>query len=152
MPYLYRRALAQDAADCVTLRGQTRENALSVEQLRAIGVTVDSWRAGIEDESLLGHVCLHAGKLAGYCFGDAASGEILVLVVLPDHEGQGIGKRLLNAVVADFHHRGHTRLFLGCSSNPASRSHGFYRHQGWVSTGQVDALGDEVLELRIGAE
>ncbi len=96
MPYLYRRALAQDAADCVTLRGQTRENALSVEQLRAIGVTVDSWRAGIEDESLLGHVCLHAGKLAGYCFGDAASGEILVLVVMPDHEGQGIGKRLLN--------------------------------------------------------
>jgi GNAT superfamily N-acetyltransferase len=68
-------------------------------------------------------------------------------VVLPDHEGQGIGKRLLNAVVADFHHHGHTRLFLGCSSNPASRSHGFYRHLGWVATGQVDALGDEVLEL-----
>jgi GNAT superfamily N-acetyltransferase len=152
MPYRYRRALPQDAASCVAIRSKTRENALSVEQLRAIGVTVDSWRAGIEDESLLGHVCLHADALVGYCFGAVDSGEILVLVVMPDHEGQGIGRALLNRVVDDFRRRGRSRLFLGCSSNPASRSHGFYRHEGWTATGERDALGDEVLERFIDAE
>ncbi|MER2177626.1 MAG: GNAT family N-acetyltransferase, partial [Stenotrophomonas maltophilia] len=31
------------------------------------------------------------------------------------------------------------------------RSHGFYRHLGWRPTGEIDSLGDEVLELHVGA-
>jgi hypothetical protein len=50
-------------------------------------------------------------------------------------------------VVDELRSCGHTRLFLGCSRDPASRSHGFYRHLGWRATGAVDGNDDEVLEL-----
>jgi GNAT superfamily N-acetyltransferase len=147
LSYVYRTAEPEDAVACVSVRGKTRENAFSVEQLKAIGVTVDTWREGIEDGSLPGCVCLFAGKIVGYCFGAPGTGEIVVLVVLPEHEAQGIGRELLNTMVGNFKKLGHKRLFLGCSANPAVRSYGFYRHEGWTSTGTLDAADDEVLEL-----
>lgn len=41
------------------------------------------------------------------------------------------------------------RLFLGCSAAPEVLSYGFYGHEGWRSTGTVDAADDEVLGLLI---
>ncbi len=83
MPVVYRPAVPADAAACIDLRGRTRENAFSAEQLAALGITVKSWAAGI---------------------------------------AQG-----------------------------GFRSHGFYRHLGWRPTGEIDDLGDEVLELHLRA-
>lgn len=147
MTLTYRLAVPEDAPACVDLRGRTRENSFSVAQLAAIGVTLDSWRGGIADGSLPGHVCLAEGALVGYCFGAPETGEVVVLALLPAWEGQGIGRTLLDLMVADLRARGFERLFLGCSADPRVRSHGFYRHLGWRSTGTVDAAGDEVLEL-----
>jgi GNAT superfamily N-acetyltransferase len=149
LSYAYRKAVPEDAPECLSVRGQTRENSFSVEQLKAIGVTVDTWREGIKDGSLPGYVCEFEGAIIGYCFGSPETGEIVVLVVLGDHEGQGIGRRMLNTMVEDFKKLGHKRLFLGCSSNPEVRSYGFYRHEGWKSAGTVDSANDEVLELLI---
>ena len=146
MPLVYRTALPEDAAACVDLRGRTRENSFSVEQLKVIGVTLESWQGGIRDGSLPGHICLSDDTLVGYCFGDKATGEIVVLALLPEWEGRGIGKQLLSMMVQDFKSLGFDRLFLGCSSNPETRSHGFYRHLGWRSTGSFNAAGDEILE------
>ena len=151
MSYIYRRAVPDDAAACVVIRGKTRENAISVARLMATGITVDSWRGGIDDDSFPGHVCLQAQEIVGYCFGAAQTGEIVVLALLPDHEGHGLGRILLNKVVDDFKRAGHTRLFLGCSPDPAVRSYGFYRHKGWTSTGTLDSAGDDVLERFICA-
>ena len=146
----YRPAVPADAAACVLLRGQTRENAVSAERLARAGITVQSWGDDIAAGRLPGHVCTLQGELVGYCFGDRQTGEVVVLALLPPFENLGIGKHLLSLVVRDLRSFGHTRLFLGCSSDPASRSYGFYRHLGWRSTGAVDGNDDEVLEL-IGA-
>lgn len=146
MNVIYRKAVPEDTPGCIDLRGKTRENAFSVEELQALGITLDSWRAGIADGSLLGYVGLVDGELAGYCFGDRDTGEIAVLALLPAHEGQGIGKALLDLMVEEFQGLGFKRLFLGCSPDPHVRSHGFYRHLGWKPTGEFDAAGDEVLE------
>lgn len=135
---------------CIEIRGLTRENAFSAEALQALGITVDTWSAGIRDGSCPGVVACVDGQMAGYCFGDRDSGEIVVLALRPEHEGKGLGKALLQRVVEDFRRLGMHRLFLGCSSDPGVRSHGFYRHLGWRPTGEVDDLGDEVLELRLG--
>ena len=98
-------------------------------------------------DALPGHVCLDGETIVGYCFGDKASGEVVVLALLPAYEGRGIGRRLLGLVVDHLAALGHQRLFLGCAADPATRSHGFYRHLGWVSTGAFDGAGDEILEL-----
>ena len=143
----YRVARPADIEECIEVRGQTRQNAISASRLAELGITVDSWREKVRDESLYGIVCTAAGKIVGYCFGDTQSGEIVVLALLPEVEAKGIGKLLLADVVAALVATGHSRLHLGCSSDPTSRSYGFYRHLGWNTTDRFEPNGDEILEL-----
>jgi GNAT superfamily N-acetyltransferase len=143
----YRSAASSDATEVITLRGQTRENAVSVSGLASLGITAESWGKKIEAGDLSGHVCTDNGRIVGYCFGDKHAGEILVLALLPEYESRGIGRTLLSRVAKDLWSVGFKRLFLGCSRDPSSRSYGFYRHLGWRSTGTFDAHADEVLEL-----
>jgi GNAT superfamily N-acetyltransferase len=151
MHLTHRPAMPADAPACITLRGRTRQNAISAEALSAMGITAAGWAAAIGSGAAPGHVALQGDTLAGYCFGDRDSGEVLVLALLPAFEGRGLGRDLLGRVVAHLAALGHRRLFLGCSADPASRSHGFYRHLGWRPTGQQDGRGDEILELRLPA-
>lgn len=141
-----RRALPEDSAACIALRGKTRENAISAQQLERLGITAATWAEGIR----LGDVCLDGG--AGYCFGDRQTGEVLVLALLAEYEELGIGRRLLGLVARDLHRLGHTRLFLGSPVNPNTRAYGFYRRLGWKPTGTFDAAGDLVLEYIIEGE
>lgn len=143
----YRPAVPGDAEECVAMRGKTRENAFSREQLRGIGVTPKSWAQNIDSGALPGHVCTFDGNIVGYCFGVRETGEIQVLAILPDFENRGVGRELLNRVTRELAELGHSRLFLGCSPDPKSRSYGFYRHLGWRSTGTFDQYGDEILEI-----
>jgi hypothetical protein len=77
------------------------------------------------------------------------TGEVVVVALLPSHEGRGIGRNVLARVVSDLATAGFERLHLTCSSDSKHRSHGFYRHLGWVATGRVDGHGDEILELDV---
>jgi len=144
----YRPAVCADTAECVALRGRTRENAFSEAKLASLGITAESWANDIETGRLPGYVCTDDSQIVGYCFGDKQTGEIVVLAVLPQYEGRGIGKALLLRVAEELRSLGHRRLFLGCSSDPSHRSHGFYRHLGWRPTGSFDVHDDEVLELQ----
>jgi len=146
MTITYRQAVPEDAARCIAIRGQTRENAISAEGLIGKGVTLASWAQDIRSGDLWGLVCLADRLMVGYCFGDRQTGEVVVLALLPDWEAKGIGKRLLHGVIDALRRDGFERLFLGCSSDPRSRSFGFYRHLGWRSTGELDAAQDELLE------
>jgi ribosomal protein S18 acetylase RimI-like enzyme len=143
----YRIAAPADVAECIEIRGVTRENAISAERLASMGITEASWSESVQDDSLPGVVCIFEGRIIGYCFGERHTGEIVVLALLPKHEDKGIGKTLLSKVSSFLFRQGHRRLFLGCSADPASRSFGFYRHLGWRSTGEFDANGDEILEF-----
>jgi len=149
MTISYRPARPDDTPACLMLRGLTRENALSVDRLAALGITLESWRSAIANGSLPGHVAAKNGNIVGYCFGERDTGEIAVLALLPDFESRGIGSTLLNLVVADFKALGFARLFLSCSPDPATRSYGFYRHLGWRSTSCFDDRDDEILEYRL---
>lgn len=142
----FRPARPEDAAECVALRGQTRENAVSRERLESLGITAQTWGEDIRTGELPGYVGWANGRMVGYCFGSRTEGEVVVLALLPPFEAQGIGRALLHRVCNDLAALGHQRLFLGCSADPQSRSYGFYRHLGWRSTGAFDARGDEILE------
>jgi putative acetyltransferase len=145
--YVIEAARAADAAEFVRIRGLTRENAVSAERLAALGITVETWAADIVSGVLIGYVARRGDEIDGYCFGDTRTGELVVLALLPDAEGHGVGRTLLERVVQALADAGHRRLFLGCSKDPKVRSHGFYRHLGWRPTGQVDGNDDEILEL-----
>ena len=149
MHFSYRPALSEDAEECVALRGKTRENAVSKERLRSIGITAKSWGEDIRSGALPGHICSADGNMVGYCFGARETGEIVVLALLPNFENCGIGRELLNRMIKALAEIGHARLFLGCSSDPMSRSYGFYRHLGWRSTETFDQYGDEILEFDV---
>ncbi len=149
MHLTHRPAVPDDAPACIDLRGRTRQNAVPPDRLAAYGITAASWAAGIRSGDTPGHVVLQGDTLVGYCFGDRHTGEVLVLALLPAFEGQGLGRDLLARVVAQLASLGWTRLHLGCSTDPASRSHGFYRRLGWQPTGVLDGHGDEILELRL---
>ncbi|MEK8049220.1 GNAT family N-acetyltransferase [Ideonella sp. DXS22W] len=144
-------ACASDAAAFIDLRGRTRENAVSAARLASIGITEESWAKDIESGVLAGFTATRQGGLVGYCFGDTQTGEVVVLALLPDAEGCGLGRQLLQRVVQELHSCGHQNLFLGCSTDPKVRSYGFYRHLGWQPTGAVDSNNDEVLELRLSS-
>lgn len=152
MNVTYRTARADDASACVTLRGQTRENAVSEQRLRELGITAQSWAADIASGTLPGHVCCSNDNIVGYCFGSTTDGEIVVLALLPEFENRGIGRELLAQMIRQLAALGKTRLFLGCSRDPKSRSYGFYRHLGWRSTGMFDGHGDELLEYFVDAQ
>lgn len=139
--------MPEDAAACLRVRGKTRENAASEEWLRAIGITTESWADNIRTGALPGHVCLVDRRIVGFCFGLRETGEIQVIALLPAYENRGIGRTLLERTSKDLAKLGHTRLFLSCNPDPASRSHGFYRRLGWTSTGEFDQHGDEILEM-----
>ncbi|MBI6908132.1 GNAT family N-acetyltransferase [Pseudomonas palleroniana] len=145
----YRPATPDDVSLCIQIRGLTRENAFSEETLRALGITVESWSADIVAGSSIGVVACVNGRTVGYCFGERSTGEVTVLALLGEYEGQGIGKSLLGQVTDELHHAGFERLFLACASDPNVRSYGFYRHLGWTWTGECDEEGDHILEFAI---
>lgn len=146
-PVTLHPAPPERAADYIRLRGLTRENAVPAERLAALGITAATWSEDIRRGELTGTMALAGDTLVGYGFGSLSTGEVVVLALDPAFEGRGLGRQLLQAVVDALRRAGHTRLFLGCAADPAVRSHGFYRHLGWRSTGTVDRYGDEVLEL-----
>lgn len=127
----------------------TRENAFSEEELRALGITIESWSTGIQNGSCPGFIACVKGQMIGYCFGDRNTGEIVVLALLPAYEGQGVGKMLLAMMVETLKNQGFHRLFLACSSDPSVRSYGFYRHLGWRPTGEKDEFEDDILEIQL---
>ena len=145
----YRYMAESDTAECLTVRAQTRENALSIADLVKYGVTPESVAQALGSGRSVGHVCTEDDRIIGFCSGDRQTGEIAVIALLPAYENRGIGRQLLLRVLKDLRAAGHTRLFLYCNPNPAGRSYGFYRHLGWKPSGKLDpGNGDEELELR----
>ena len=137
----------QDIPSLYEVRAGTRQNAIPREQLIEWGITPESTAEGFSSGALVGRVCEIDGRVVGFCSGDTSTGEVLVLAVLPEWEGKGIGRALLDGVVLELERRNLSRLWLACSPDPRSRSHGFYRANGWRDSGRKSDNGDEILVL-----
>ena len=142
-----RRAIPNDLPACIGVRGRTRDNPLSAEHLASLGVTPESWSPLMARQQIQGFVAESASEIVGFCFGDQPSGEVLVLAVLSDFEGKGVGRRLLRLITEILFSCGHHELWLAASPHPDVRAHGFYRRLGWTWRGETDAIGDQILYL-----
>jgi len=148
MTLTFRPAQTRDIEEMFSLRGRTRENPISREDLASLGFTPESTAARMASGQVAGWVCRDESSLVGFCSGDSLSGEILVLAVLPEFEGKGIGKQLLWRVIEALKSKGCRGLWLAASPDPGVRSYGFYRHLGWRATGKMSSSGDEILAYR----
>lgn len=146
--FTIREAIESDMDSLFDIRARTRENAISLEYLESIGITAESWAASIRTGDQQTWVCFDGATAVAFCGADATNGEVVVVAVLPEYEGRGIGKRLLNHAVKWLRLRGWRRLWLATDPDPNVRSYGFYRSQGWRPTGErQERAGDEILVL-----
>jgi len=89
--------------------------------------------------------CVCESRVVGHCAGNAATGEIVSLSVLPNYERLGIGRRLLALVVDWLCAEGATRIWLHAPSDPSRRAYGFYRALGFRPSGETLIPDHEIL-------
>lgn len=145
-PPVFREATLADVEATFEVRASTRENPISKERLASLGITPATVSAAMEGGSYRSWVCEVEGEVVGFCNADASTGEVLVLAVLPKHEGRGLGRELLALAVTFLQLRGNGRIWLFADALEALRSHGFYRANGWAPTGKRQPNGDEELQ------
>ena len=127
---MIREIAEADIPALFVVRPQTRENAMSVEELAGIGITPESMKAAIAG-SHRGWLFEADGQVGGFAMGDSANAELTVMAMLPNHEGKGIGGQLLSRVENWLKAEGCSRIWLTTDTNPALRAYGFYLHHGW---------------------
>jgi ribosomal protein S18 acetylase RimI-like enzyme len=142
----FRDVKPQDFERCIEIRGMTRDNPVPAEILKEFGVTKETWVPLVRDKRIVGVVAEYKHEVIGFCSGDVNTGEVLVLALLPEYEGHGLGKNMLALVTDKLFSFGMDKLWLAASPNPEIRAHGFYRHLGWLPAGVIDKNRDEVLE------
>jgi ribosomal protein S18 acetylase RimI-like enzyme len=143
----FRETRITDVDALFDLRARTRENPFSRDDLATMGITPESISHALLTGRTKGWVCTHGPGIVGFCMGEAQTGEILVVAILPQYESLGIGKRLLSLAVSWLRATGAKRIWLVASSNPTARAHGFYRALGWQPTGERAENGGEVLVI-----
>jgi GNAT superfamily N-acetyltransferase len=147
MDLVFRETLPSDIEGLFSVRARTRESPISKEGLASIGVTAESIAKQMASGRVRGWVCLDSSTLVGFCNGDAETGEVLVLAVLPDYERKGIGTCLLSRVVEWLRSVSSYTIWLAASPDSRIRAHGFYRSLGWQPNGKKQQNGDEILIL-----
>ncbi len=127
---MIREITQADIPALFVVRPQTRENAMSVQELADIGITPDSISEAIE-VSHKGWLFEQDGEVGGFAMGDAERAELTVMAMLPKYEGQGVGGQLLSKVENWLASEGCKKIWLTTDTNPELRAYGFYLHHGW---------------------
>jgi len=90
----FREITAADVPALFHVRSRTRENAMTLEELQRHGINPQSVTESLTN-STKGWLSEDAGQVVAFSMADRATGEFLVIAVLPEYEGNGIGGRLM---------------------------------------------------------
>ena len=126
----FRETVPGDIEELFSVRSRTRENAFSKARLAELGITPEPTAQAMAGGQIKGWVCVHESRVVGFCSGDRRSGEVLVLAVLPDYEGRGVGTTLLARVVEWLRCASADVPWLAASPDRSTRAYGFYRSLG----------------------
>jgi GNAT superfamily N-acetyltransferase len=115
---------------------------------------------GILEEAIDGaglHIAVAGDRILGFAHGgpgrdtDASdAAEVYAVYVLPDYWGTGVGKTLLDALVAELTVGGAPEAMLWVLE-PNHRARAFYKREGWKYDGRAETIergGTSVRELR----
>jgi ribosomal protein S18 acetylase RimI-like enzyme len=121
------------------IRLSVRENTLSNPDI----LSVEAYQPYIEKDACW--VAIVDQQITGFAALDIYSGTVWALFVSPAFEGQGIGKRLMEALIHSATNSGLDNVRL--STEAGSRAASFYRNAGWRHIGQSANVNEDLFEL-----
>ena len=124
----YREAKLTDIPQLQIIRHSVKENILSDPTL-----VTDELCALYLTERGKGWVCEVNGQIVGFSIVDLQDHNVWALFLLPEFEGQGIGK-VLHRLMLDWYFQ-QTKETIWLGTDPGTRAEQFYRKQGWRETG-----------------
>ncbi len=127
----FREITAADVPALFHVRTRTRENALTLGELQRLGIDPQSVTESLM-ASTKGWLCDVSGQVVAFSMADRATAEFLVIAVLPEYEGKGIGGKLMALTREWLAASGCTRAWLTTDLDTTLRAYGFYRKQGWT--------------------
>jgi len=127
----FREITADDVPALFRVRPKTRENALTLEELQRLGINPQSVTKSLA-QTTKGWLCEDRGQVVAFAMADCASSEFLVIAVLPEYEGRGIGGRLMALAKEWLAASGCMRAWLTTDLDINLRAYGFYRKHGWA--------------------
>jgi GNAT superfamily N-acetyltransferase len=136
---MLREAHRDDIPAMHRIRLSVREN-----RLRNSVVSEADYAPFIEEHGR-GWVIEDNGELVGFAIGNVRNGSVWALFVDPNHERNGHGRQLHQAMVSWLWSQGLERLWL--TTDPDTRARRFYEAAGWRQTG-TEAGGELRFELR----
>ena len=128
MNIMTRLALTTDTESIFEVRTSVKENYLSREEMEQMGIT-ESVVMDMIDESRCAWVAVDDTKVIGFSMILPDEGCLFAAFVLPEYEGKGVGRRLVELAEQElFKH--HETAWLETDKN--SRAAKFYMQLGWV--------------------
>lgn len=127
----FREITAADVPALFEVRPRTRENAMTLEELQRLGIDPESVTESLT-QSTKGWLCEDEGNVVAFAMADRATGEFLVIAVLPEYEGKGVGGRLISLAKEWLAASGCRRAWLTTDLDTSLRAYGFYRKYGWT--------------------
>lgn len=133
-----RSATVQDVDILFDIRCSVTENHQSRDELRTIGVTVETVRDMIESGDYVSTIAEVDGRPVGFTMAQISEAYVFACFVRPDFENRGIGRALMAAAETGLRQAGVDRAWLSTGSDPHLRAVGFYRRLGWREDGFLD--------------
>jgi len=143
---VFREIRPGDMQSIFYVRVATWHNDRGREELTKSGITHESVRGMLKD-SHRGWLCEVDSRVVGFAMGNKHNGEMWVIAVLKDYEGNGIGKRLLNLVEEWLFSEGWNEIWLTTDPDETIRAVGFYRRLGW-SDWKIEPEGDRFMKKK----
>ena len=142
---IFREMEQRDVCSCIDVRTSVRENHYSLEELRQAGITEASVTRMLTTTHK-GWVCEMDGHVIGFSMGNRSNGEFWVVAVLPEYEGRGIGRKLIELAVQWLRANGCAEIWLWTSPDVSTRAYALYRKSGWEDCGVQN--GQRIMKLR----
>ena len=73
---------------------ENARNKMTLEELQRLGINAQSVTESL-GKSTKGWVCDESDRVVAFSMADRATGEFLVIAVLPEYEGKGVGGKLM---------------------------------------------------------
>jgi len=125
---IFREATIPDIPQIQIVRNSVRENTLSDP-----GLVTDADCADYLTRRGKGWVCTVDDRVVGFSIVDLVDRNVWALFLLPEYEGQGIGRQLHDRMLDWYFDQTPDTIWLGTA--PGTRAEGFYRKAGWREVG-----------------